>query len=495
MQTRVLATPLTQVEADALVVGVYPKPHRLGRQAEEVDRALGGLIGKLIDRGDIKGKLGEVTPLFPDRGLASPRVLVLGLGEPGELSAERIRTATGEAARRARELGAQSLATAPLGVAGSEIALALATQASVEGARLGLYRYTPAGGGDHGVSELILAIDPTDDQERALDAVRVAEAHAAGVELARDLGNRPPNLATPEHLASVASAMAAEFGFSATIGDRAWIAEHRMGAFLGVTLGAGYEPRFIVLEHNPNKSDEAPFVLVGKGVTFDSGGVSIKGRAGMEAMKGDMAGAAAVLGAMRTLGQLRTPRRVVALVPATENMLDAHAYRPADVLTASNGLTIEIISTDAEGRLLLADALVYAQRYAPRAVVNLATLTGAVVVALGENTAAGKFCNNIELGDQLDQAAAATGERIWPLPLWSEYLDDLKSDVADMKNSSGKPRGGAPVAAAFLQRFTDYPWTHLDIAGMNTTNATRGYEVRGATGYGVRLLVHWISHA
>jgi leucyl aminopeptidase len=208
-----------------------------------------------------------------------------------------------------------------------------------------------------------------------------------------------------------------------------------------------------------------------------------------------MAGAAAVLGAMHTLGQLRTPRRVVALIPATENMLDAHAYRPADVLTASNGLSIEIISTDAEGRLLLADALVYAQRYAPRAVVDLATLTGAVVVALGENTAAGKFCNHPDLGRELDEAAAASGERLWPLPLWPEYLDDLKSDVADMKNSSGKPRGGAPVAAAFLQRFTDYPWTHLDIAGMNTTSRTHGYQVRGATGYGVRLLVHWVTHA
>jgi leucyl aminopeptidase len=266
-----------------------------------------------------------------------------------------------------------------------------------------------------------------------------------------------------------------------------------MGAFLAVAQGAGHEPRFLVLEHDPTHGQEAPLVLVGKGVTFDSGGVSIKGRAGMEAMKGDMAGAAAVLGTMRTLGRLRAARRVIALVPATENLLDAHAYRPADVVTAANGTTIEIISTDAEGRLLLADALSYAQGLRPRAVVDLATLTGAVVVALGEGIAAGRFANDAALAAQLDAAAAATAERLWPLPLWPDYLKDLESDVADLKNSSGKPRGGAAVAAAFLERFVAYPWAHLDIAGMAMTDAVDGYRTKGATGFGVRLLVHWIT--
>jgi leucyl aminopeptidase len=263
---------------------------------------------------------------------------------------------------------------------------------------------------------------------------------------------------------------------------------------LGVAQGAGHEPRFIVLEHDPSKGQEAPLVIVGKGVTFDSGGVSIKARDNMGAMKSDMAGAAAVLGAMRTLGRLRSPRRVVAIVPATENMLDAHAYRPADVLTAANGLTIEVVSTDAEGRLLLADALVYAQRLRPKAVVDLATLTGACVVALGRGTAAGRFANDEALAARVDAAAAATHERVWPLPLWPEYLADLESDVADMKNSSGKPQGGACVAAAFLERFVDYPWVHLDIAGMALTDDAKGYRTKGATGFGVRLLVHWVTH-
>jgi leucyl aminopeptidase len=495
MNTIVSATPITTIDSDALLVSVYPHPQRLGPVTARIDRELGGLITTLLERGDVRAGRGEITPLFPTSGVKAPRVLLVGLGDPSELTPEGVRHAAAEAARRARELGAQRIACAALGSSAATLTPAQATQATVEGVRLGLYRYQRAGAGDHGIENLTLLVGSDAEVEAARDWVRWGEATAAGVELARDLVNRPPNVATPEHLAQVASDLAAEHGFRVHIGDRAWIAGEKMGAFLGVTQGAGFEPRFIVLEHDPSQGKEAPLVLVGKGVTFDSGGISIKGRQGMEAMKSDMAGAAAVLGAMHTLGRLRSPRRVVALIPATENMLDAHGYRPADVLTASNGLTIEIISTDAEGRLLLADALVYAQRYQPRAVVDLATLTGAVVVALGEGTAAGRFSNNEPLAAQLDAAAAATGERLWPLPLWGEYLEDLKSEVADMKNSSGIPKGGAPVAAAFLERFVDYPWTHLDIAGMALTSKTRGYQPKGATGFGVRLLVHWVSHA
>jgi leucyl aminopeptidase len=495
MKTTVSATAITHIDSDALILSVYPHPHRLGPVTASVDRELQGLISTLLERGDVRATHGEVTPLFPTSGIRAPRVLLVGLGDPAQLTGEGVRHAMAEAARRARDLGAKAIACAALGSSAATLSAAEATQATVEGARLGLYRYHREGGGDHGVEGLTLLVGSAAEVEVARDWARWGEATAAGVELARDLVNLPPNIATPSYLAEVATALANEHGFQVTIGDRRWIEAQQMGAFLGVTQGAGFEPRFIVLEHDPSQGKEAPLVLVGKGVTFDSGGISIKGRQGMEAMKSDMAGAAAVLGAMHTLGRLRSPRRVVALIPSSENMLDAHAYRPADVLTASNGLTIEIISTDAEGRLLLADALVFAQRYKPRAVVDLATLTGAVVVALGEGTAAGRFANDEQLATQLDAAAAASGERVWPLPLWPEYLDDLKSEVADMKNSSGQPRGGAPVAAAFLERFVDYPWTHLDIAGMALTSKTRGYRPKGATGYGVRLLVHWVTHA
>ncbi|MFU8888031.1 MAG: leucyl aminopeptidase [Trueperaceae bacterium] len=501
MQTTVLQRPIDRVEADALIVHHFSGGHRAAGATGEVDRALGGLISELAARGDLATDVGGVTPLFVRAGVAAPRVLVVGLGDPQRVDAEAVRRASGAAMRRARELGARRVAIGAMASGLGGLTPSESARATVEGARLGLYRYHAAaaralgGRGDHGVDELLIVVPDADRVEAVSDGVRWGEATADGVELARDLVNLPPNVATPTHLAAVAEQLARDHGFAVTIGDRAWAEERGMGAFLAVAQGAGHEPRFIVLEHDPSRGKEAPLVLVGKGVTFDSGGVSIKGRAGMEAMKSDMAGAAAVLGAMRTLGRLRSPRRVVALVPATENMLDAHAYRPADVLQASNGLTIEVISTDAEGRLLLADTLAYAQQLKPKAVVDLATLTGACVVALGRGTAAGRFANDDALAARVDAAAAATHERVWPLPLWPEYLDDLESDVADMKNSSGKPHGGAPVAAAFLQRFVDYPWVHLDIAGMALRDDARGYHTKGATGYGVRLLVHWVTHA
>ena len=501
MQTTVLQRAIDRVEADALIVHHFAGAHRAGGATGDVDRALGGLISELATRGDLATDVGGVTPLFTRAGVAVPRVLVAGLGDPQRVDAEALRRAIGAAVRKARDLGARRIAVGALGSGIGGLTPSEIARATVEGARLGLYRYRVAAAdaigdtGDHGVDELLLVEPDAGRLEEVGDGVRWGEATADGVELARDLVNLPPNVATPTHLATVAEALARDHGFAVTIGDRAWAETHGMGAFLAVAQGAGHEPRFIVLEHDPSGGKEAPLVLVGKGVTFDSGGVSIKGRAGMEAMKSDMAGGAAVLGAMRTLGRLRSPRRVVALVPATENMLDAHAYRPADVLRASNGLTIEVISTDAEGRLLLADALAYAQRLKPKAVVDLATLTGACVVALGRGTAAGRFSNDDALAARVDAAAAATHERVWPLPLWPEYLDDLESDVADMKNSSGKPHGGAPIAAAFLHRFVDYPWVHLDIAGMAMRDDARGYHTKGATGFGVRLLVHWVTHA
>jgi leucyl aminopeptidase len=490
MQIRVLHDQIERVDADALIVHLFAGASRPGGSTGAVDRALGGMLAGLAERGDLSSAVGEVGVLFTTAGVAAPRVLVVGLGAVGALDLETVRRASGEAARRARALGATRIATVAHGAGIGGLDPSAAARATVEGTRLGLYRY----GRDPGVSELLVVEADDKRVEAVRDGVRWGEATAEGVELARELVNLPPNVATPSHLADVAAGLARDHGFTLTVGDRAWAEAQGMGAFLGVASGAGHEPRFIVLEHDPSKGQEAPLVLVGKGVTFDSGGVSIKNRDNMGAMKSDMAGGAAVLGAMRTLGRLRSPRRVVAIVPATENMLDAHAYRPADVLTAANGLTIEVVSTDAEGRLLLADALVFAQRLRPKAVVDLATLTGACVVALGRGTAAGRFANDELLAARVDAAAAATHERVWPLPLWPEYLADLESDVADMKNSSGKAHGGACVAAAFLQRFVDYPWVHLDIAGMALTDEGSGYRTKGATGFGVRLLVHWVTH-
>jgi leucyl aminopeptidase len=265
-----------------------------------------------------------------------------------------------------------------------------------------------------------------------------------------------------------------------------------MGAFLAVAQGAGEPPKFIVLEHNGDREGLPTVLLVGKGVTFDTGGVSIKPGEGMGAMKSDMGGAAAVLGTMEVVGRLNLPLHVVAIVPCTENMLDANAYRPSDVITASNGKTIEIISTDAEGRMILADALVYAGRYEPDMVVDLATLTGACIVALGRQ-AAGLFSNDDKLRERLLKAGEASHERLWPLPLWDDYRKAIKSDVADMKNSGGR-FGGVATAAVFLKEFTNYPWAHLDIAGMALSEKEEGYVPAGGTGFGVRLLAEFLRN-
>jgi leucyl aminopeptidase len=277
-----------------------------------------------------------------------------------------------------------------------------------------------------------------------------------------------------------------------TVGDREWARERNMGAYLAVAQGAGEKPKFIVLEHNGDQEGLDTVVLVGKGITFDTGGISIKPSANMGLMKSDMGGAAAVLGAMKAIAMLNLPLHVVGITPCTENMPDAYAYHPADVITASNGKTIEIISTDAEGRMILADALVYAQQYAPQAVVDLATLTGSCVVALGAGVAAGLFSTDDGLRDKLVEASKTTHERVWPLPLFPDYRQTIDSDVADMKNSGGR-MGGVGTSAMFLKEFTEYNWAHLDIASMALREKAKGYVPRGGTGFGVRLLVEFLK--
>ena len=291
-----------------------------------------------------------------------------------------------------------------------------------------------------------------------------------------------------------AQAMAAgRSRLSATVLEREQMRELGMGALLAVAQGSGEPPKFVILDYQPG--EELPtVVIVGKGITFDSGGLSIKPAEGMGEMKSDMAGGAAVMGALQAVADLGLKLHVVGLVPLTENVINGHAYRPSDIIRASNGKTIEIISTDAEGRLILADALVYAGRYQPQAVVDLATLTGACVTALGENVAAGVFGTDDTLVEQLRAASAATAERIWPLPLYEDYTEFMKSDIADLKNSGGRNRG-VGASAAFLKAFAEgYPWAHLDIAPMALADKDKPYIPKGATGFGVRLLVQWLRN-
>ena len=453
----------------------------------EGPRDLGENAATVVSGGDFGGKAGETALLYGQGGPA-PRLLLVGLGERELLDLEKLRRAAATVARRARALklhsAALSLPTLP------DTTIWEIARAAAEGARLGLYRFDrhKSAADDQDLETFWLVAD-----EGALDeategtelGVKVAE----GTVLARDLANEPSNVATPEYLAERASTIADEYGMELEVLDRAAIEEEGLTGLATVGRSASNEPRFIVLEHRGG-GDSAPVVLVGKAVTFDSGGISIKPSAGMEDMKFDMSGGAAVLGAMEAAGALNLPLNLVALVPATENLPGGGAFKPGDVLQMHSGKTVEIVTTDAEGRLILADALSYAKRYEPSAVVDCATLTGACAVALGDHTS-GLMGNDEDLIAELQTAGETTGERAWPLPLFGEYTEQIRGDTADIKNSGGR-RGGALTAGAFLKEFVDYPWAHLDVAGTAYGKKGNAYTTKGATGVPARLLVEFL---
>ena len=481
-------------DADTIIVNLFEGVDTPGGATGAVNMALGEMISDLIAGGDFRGKAGEVAVLYPHGAIAARRVLVVGLGKADSFDLEGVRRASAAAVKRARDLNAQHVATIVHGAGIGSLDPKAAAQATVEGALLSTYRFDASKKHEpvNEIRSLTLVEFDNSNIDAITEGAKTAEAVAVGVCLARDLVNMPPNVATPTKLADSAQAIADAHGMGIIIGDRAWAAERKMGAYLAVAQGAGELPKFVILEHNAERTDLPTVVLVGKGITFDTGGISIKPSERMGDMKSDMGGAAAVLGAMETVGRLDLPLRVIGITPCTENMPDANAYRPADIITASNGKTIEIISTDAEGRMVLADALVHAETYKPDAVIDLATLTGACIVALGGGVAAGIFCNDDSLRDKLLAASEVTRERLWPLPLYDDYRRAINSEVADMKNSGGR-MGGVGTSAVFLREFTNYPWAHLDIAGMAMSEKAGDYSPVGGTGFGVRLLIAYLQ--
>ncbi len=475
---------------------------------------------------DFRGKKDEVAVFHGHPDLAVPRVIAAGLGKCEAFAATApagLRAAAGAALRRCRELKIETVGLDASSLArfdAPSLALVAAAAAgeggtppwspfeeAVCGALLGLYRYdrfktNGTGNGGNGGPEagedarfeprwlaLLCAEASVPDDLHA--AARRGEAAAAGVALARDLVNGPPNFVTPGHLAGQAEAIAKKYGMRARSLGRVELVEMGMGAFASVFRGAEEEPRLVVIEHAPKGTeDQKPLVFVGKGITFDTGGISLKPAAKMHEMKGDMAGAAAILGLFEALGRSDVPRRVVGIMPCTENMPDGRATRPGDIVTTLSGKTVEIINTDAEGRLVLCDALTWAQReYAPEVVVDLATLTGACVVALGTDVAA-VFANDDGLSGRIRGVGDVVGDRFWPLPLWDMFFENLKSDVADMANV-GPREGGAVNAALFLKQFVDkgVRWAHLDIAGPAYTAKKTSTCPGGGTGFAVRTLL------
>lgn len=489
---------IQEVEADAVVANLFKGVTRPGGATGAVDKALDGAITDLIASGDFKGKLGETAVLYSRGAMPARRVIIVGLGESEDFDLEGVRKAAAAAARRAKELDVERLATIVHGAGVGGLEPQDAAQATVEGALLATYEFeelkTEEDEEDStDLTDLIVTEASANKVGIIEQGVQVGQVVSKAARLARDLGNRPGNVATPTHLAQTARTIAERTGMRCDVFDEEQMRELGMGALLGVAQGSEEPARFVVLEHNAGRDDLGTVVLVGKGLTFDTGGISLKQSKGMEDMKFDMMGGAAVLGAMQAVGTLDLPLHVVGLVPATENMPGGSADKPGDVLKALNGKTIEVINTDAEGRLILSDGLSYAQRFEPDAVVDLATLTGACMVALGRY-ATGLFTNDEALADRVKAAAETTGERVWPLPLFDEHKEEVKSDVADVKNTGKGRYGGASIGAAFLSNFVgDYPWVHLDIAPTAWTDEAKDYTTEGATGVGVRLLVRLLQ--
>ena len=444
----------------------------------DTPEGLGDAAAEVVASGDFTGKPGETALLYGQEGLGASRLLLVGLGERERFTPERLRRASATAARRARTLKLREAAL--LLPALPEGGPRAAAKAAAEGATLGLYRFNRhKSGAENRDLETFWLVAEEEYLGQAIEGAEAGQKTAWGAVLARDLANEPSNVATPEYLAQKAREIAGKYGMEVTVLDRAGIEEEGLTGLATVGRSASNEPRFIVLEHRKG-GQAAPVVLVGKAVTFDSGGISIKPSAGMEDMKFDMSGGAAVLGTMEAVGALDLALNVVALVPATENLPGGDAYKPGDVLVMHSGKTVEIVTTDAEGRLILADALSYARRYEPAAVVDCATLTGACHVALGDH-ASGLMGNDEDLISEVRTAGEAVFERAWPLPLFDEYTEQIRGDTADIKNSGGR-YGGALTAGAFLKEFADYPWAHLDIAGTAYGKKVNAYTPKGATG-------------
>jgi leucyl aminopeptidase len=454
-----------------------------------LDRSTDGALGRLFAAGDFSGKRDETALIYPP-GPAG-RILLIGMGKGDEISRGAIRRAAGAAARRMRAVGvargAFHLAQEARGPVGAEEA----GQAIAEGLEQGAWQFNEMKRPPEEKKPALerVAILSADDGDALNRGHRIGAALGAGQTLARGIQVLPGNVCTPTYVAGVAEKLGAQHGMTVTVLDKAAIGREKMGGLLAVAQGSAEEPRFIVLEYKGGTG--APVVLIGKGVTFDTGGISIKPAQNMEDMKYDMSGAAAVLGTFEMLGRLRPPIHVIGLIPTTENMPSGTAVKPGDVITSHLGKTIEVINTDAEGRLILCDALSWARRYQPAAVLDIATLTGAIVVALG-HTATGIMGTDDRLIEEVRQAGERAGERVWPLPLWDEYRDLMKSDIADVKNAGGRPAGSIS-AGWFLREFVDgFPWAHLDIAGTAYTDRDDPARVKGPTGIGVRLFSEFL---
>ncbi len=490
--------PLSQIATDLLAVQIFENDKTLEPNIKELDRVLGGEISELLKVKDFRGKFCETQIMHTSGQIAAKRVVLLGLGKKAEYDLDKLRSAISTLAPYIQKYRIKNLAIALTKTLPKKSAVELAAQAITEGVILSNYRfvhYKKLEEEEKPAELLNIQLVPANlrDKTKIQKGVAVGQILGTAVNYARDLGNHPANVATPAHLARHALDLAKQYrkNLKVKILDSPGLRKENMRGLLAVSQGSDEEPKFIILEYQGKKS--APTVaLVGKGITFDSGGISIKPSDKMEEMKFDMAGAATVLALIKAACELKLPLNLVGLIPATENLPSGKALKPGDIIRSRSGKTIEVVNTDAEGRMVLMDALDYAKKYKPALVIDFATLTGAIVVALGDDII-GAFTNQNSFFPGLQAAAQITGEKIWPMPLEKEYEQFLKSDFADLRNIGALRYGDHIIGALFLKNFVNYPWIHLDIAGVAWANREKPYRPKGATGVGVRLAIEFLK--
>ncbi len=465
------------------------------QDAAVLDKAFGGALRELLQSKEFEGKAGEVVLFHTQGKVPAKRIVFVGLGKKKNVGLDQIRQAMGHAAKRVRQAKAGSFtvalpSTTPRGASLVDVAQVMAEGAILGSYQFNVYRSDAPTGKD---VEAMSVLAPQKSQLRQLtEGIRRGVAMAEATVFVRDLCNHPSNVMTPTKIASESKAIAKETGVSLKVLEQKEMEELGMGALLGVAKGSHEPPKFIILQyHGSKKKDDRPVVLVGKTITFDTGGISLKPAESMEHMKADMTGGAEVLATMRAAARLKLPLNLISILPAAENMPGGRAMRPGDVVKTLSGKTVEVQNTDAEGRLILADGLAYATRFKPAALIDIATLTGACVVALGQ-FAIGMFGTDAKLKESVRKAGLRAGERVWEMPLWDEYFEQLRSDVADMRNIGGRG-GGMITAALFLSKFVgDCPWVHLDIASTDWSERERAYIPKGPTAIGTRLLIQYL---
>lgn len=495
--------PATQISCDLLVAPVFEE-QKFDAKLVALDKALGQLVTNRLAAKDFQAKLGETIILFPGQDQNAKRLALVGLGKRQDFNSEKLRAALGNLAGHIHKFSIAKLGlNIPAGLTkllpGEKLGRAVAESLVLSGYKFLPYKNPAEAEKLSPLVEVILLLEKAGLGRILLQGTTEGESTATIVNVVRDLGNHPANVATPSHLAKHAEDLARQYkNITAKILHRAQIKKEKMETLLAVSQGSDEEPKFIILEYLPRRQagqakKSAPrVVLAGKGITFDSGGISIKPAEKLEEMKFDMAGAATVMGIIQTACLLRLPINLVGLIPATENLPSGRALKPGDIVRSRAGKTIEIINTDAEGRLVLADALDYAKKYKPDLVIDFGTLTGALAIGLGDDLI-GAFTNTPRFMPKLEAASLVTGETICSLPLYRDYEQFLKSDFADLRNIGTTRYGDPIIAALFLEKFIDYPWIHLDIASTAWTTREKPYRGKGATGAGVRLAIEFLK--